>query len=186
LFLSIFLYLIIPGKSSQLKLYFISSIFHSNYASSGNVNKFTSLPFMDSLVIDYAEQSSVSQLVTDKLYYTNILEIVRMYLVQISENSPLLVFMPSSALSVYGALLLLIIGIFLFVSHRVDTIHLLTVMKLYFLFFFSTILFSFLSRPQFNQDAYLMFFDYWILTIFFHYIYKHRHSFFIFRGRAEI
>ena len=120
------------------------------------------------------------------MFYTNILEIIRMYLVQIAENSPLLVFMPSSALSVYVALLLLIIGISLFLSYRVDSIQLLTVMKLYFLFFSSTILFSFFSRPQVNQDAYLMFFDYWILTIFFHYIYKHRHSFFIFRGRAEI
>lgn len=185
-FLSIFLYLIVPGKATQLKLYFISSIFHSNYASSGNIEKFTSLPFMDSLIIDYVEQSSVSELITDKLFYTNILEIIRMYLVQIAENSPLLVFMPSSELSVYFALLLLIIGISLFLSYQVDSIHLLTVMKLYFLFFFSTVLFSFFSRPQVNQDAYLMFFDYWILTIFFHYMYKHRHSFFIFRERAEI
>lgn len=168
----IFLLNIMPGNLIQLKAYFISSIYHSNYASLMHFTRPLSFPLVDDGILNYLAQTSLKQLLLDKFYYTHMVDVIKMYFSLMAQNSPIYNLFPNSGLLIYSSYISILTILIFLISIRARCQYSAMIIRVFLLILMWTFLLSFISRPQFNQDAYLLFFEYCFLAILAKYFLK--------------
>lgn len=161
--LCLFLYVILPGQLTSIKVYFASSIFHSNYSLIADLEKPLSISFKDPEILNYVEVNTFFQVFVDKLYFTDIFKIFKMYLEFMSSFSLINSLFPISNVFTYLAVIVLLIFFTIILSRGGSPTLNLYLLKLYFFIFSFTVFMAYLSRAQLNQDGYLLFLEYHVL-----------------------
>lgn len=163
IFVCLFLYVTLPGKLFSLKVYFVSSIYHSNYALIADLERMLSLPFLDPEIVEYVDESTIRQLLIDKFYFTDILKMFGMYLEFLSRFSLLGGLFSFSNVFSYLVLAASLLVLTIILSRKQTHHNTFYLFKLYVFSFIFTAFMAYLSRSQFNQDMYLLFFEYLII-----------------------